>query len=277
MMRAMNCCRDGFVFEWAKALLGAAVMMMTAAGCGTPPAKEETSAIRPPRAFWRGDGVAGSPRIVINLSEQRLRYYKGGELVGETPVATGTSSHPTPSGSFRVTEKDLHHRSSWYGDYVYADGTVARSDVDVRKDARPPGSRYLGANMRYFMRINGPVGMHEGFLPGYPASHGCIRLPTQMAAILFRETPRGTPVQVTGRASAASYEAPIYVGQDVLGTTPAPTVASSSASAKPAQEETRKARAAGRQDRETRAAKPAKKKKQEAPPRGVTQYYTPAL
>ena len=232
----------------------------------TPPPASE-AAVKP-RAFWSGDGVTGSPRIVINLSEQRARYYKGGDLVGETPIASGRAGYPTPTGSFKVTEKDLNHRSSWYGDYVYADGTVARSDVDVRDGGRPEGSRYLGASMKYFMRINGPVGMHEGFLPGYPASHGCIRLPTQMAAIFFRETPLGTPVQVVGHASNASAEAPIAIGQNVLGmTSAAPVVQAEKAEEEAPQEEVRRAKPASGRER-----KKARKKAEPPPPRGQTLY-----
>ncbi len=249
-----------------KALLLAACSLLALAACSTSELPQAV-APRPPRAFWHGDGVPGSPRIVIDLSAQRARYYKGGELVGETPIATGRSGYNTPTGSFRVTEKDLHHRSSWYGDYVYPDGTVAKAEVDVRKDSRPPGSRYLGANMRYFMRINGPVGMHEGYLPGYPASHGCIRLPTQMAAHFFRETPYGTPVRVIGHASNAPTEAPIQVGQDVLGiTSNHPAVA---AQPRAPREEVRRAQPAN-QSQSERAAK--KQAKAQPAPRGQTQY-----
>lgn len=182
------------------------------------------SAAQPERAFWRGDGVSGARRMVVDLSKQELRYYKGDQLVGLSPIASGTRSHPTPTGSFRVMEKDLHHRSSCYGDYVYPDGTVAAGDIDCRKDAKPAGSRYLGASMRWFMRINGPVGMHEGWLPGLPASHGCIRLPTQMAEIFFRETPVGTPVQVVGSGSHAVPEREVAIGDDILGRYPAVVV-----------------------------------------------------
>lgn len=254
-------------FRALRATLTAACVLAGLSACTSPSASSSTAATPPPpRAFWHGDAVTGSPRIVVNLSEQRARYYKGGELVGETPIASGRAGYPTPTGSFKVTEKDLHHRSSWYGDYVYPDGTVARSDVDVRRGGRPEGSRYVGASMKYFMRINGPVGMHEGYLPGAPASHGCIRLPTQMAAIFFRETPLGTPVQVVGHASNAPHEAPIAIGQNVLGS--APAVAGSVA-----QEPT-----AGVPKEEVRKAKPATKrerksaKKQPPPPRGQTLY-----
>jgi len=65
--------------------------------------------------------------------------------------------------------------------------------------------------MHYFMRVVGAIGMHEGYLPGYPASHGCIRLPTNMAAAFYHATPHGTPVQIVGNAALAAYEAPVSV------------------------------------------------------------------
>ncbi len=258
----MNWQRDQQTVVLATRVLAACALLGLTA-CSSP--RQETTVPPParPRAFWQGDGVTGSPRIVINLSEQRARYYKGGQLVGETPIATGRSGYNTPTGNFKVTQKNRHHRSSWYGDYVYPDGSIAKADVDVRKDARPPGSRYLGANMQFFMRINGPVGMHEGFIPGYPASHGCIRLPTQMAAIFFRETPLGTPVQVTGHASHAPREAPIHIGQDVLGNAPV-AVASEARAAEP-KVEVRKARPVSARERKAAKTQPP-------PPRGQTQY-----
>lgn len=184
-------------------------------GCSSPrPSAAPVSAAQAPipDAYWEGDGVPGKPRIVLDLSAQRLRYYKGDTLVGMSPISSGTPYHRTPTGSFKVTEKDLHHRSSTYGDYVDASGAVVRAEVDSRKDARPPGSRYLGANMKYFMRFNGAVGMHEGYLPGYPAAHGCVRLPTKMASIFFSVTPHGTPVQVIGNASNAGPQPHVPVG-----------------------------------------------------------------
>lgn len=166
------------------------------------------------RSWWKGDGVAGRPRIVINLSEQRLKYFKGGELVGVSPISSGKESTGTMNGKFSVIEKDIDHRSSLFGAYVDDSGEIVVGDVDTRKDARPPGTKFIGANMRYFMRIVGGIGMHEGYLPGYPASHGCIRLPTKMAAIFFRETPHGTPVEIIGHGSVAENEEAIPLSHD---------------------------------------------------------------
>lgn len=191
------------------------VSLMSSCSTGKSTKTEVIQTAVPARAFWRGDGVSGPAKIVIDLSEQRLRYYRGGELVGLSPISSGTPSHPTPTGSFRISEKDISHRSSCYGEYVDANGNVVNGDVDCRVDKKPPGCHYVGASMRYFMRIKGGIGMHEGYLPGFPASHGCIRLPTQMAAIFYGATPSGTPVQITGNASNAAGERPVAIGEVV--------------------------------------------------------------
>lgn len=173
------------------------------------------------RAWWKGDGVEGKSKIVINLSTQRVQYYKGGELVGVSPISSGRESTGTVTGTFRILDKDEDHRSSLFGAYVDKEGNVVQEDVDTRKDAPPPGSKYIGANMRYFMRIVGGIGMHEGYLPGYPASHGCIRLPTKMAVIFFKETPVGTPVEIVGESALAATEAEIPLGVDQIVDAPA--------------------------------------------------------
>lgn len=159
-------------------------------------------------AFWIGDEVSGKPKLVIDLTAQRIRYYKGEQLVGMSPISSGRESHSTVTGTYRISQKSPNHRSSLYGDYVDADGNVVVEDVDVRKDPRPPGTRFLGAKMNYFMRVVGAIGMHEGYLPGYPASHGCIRLPSDMAEKFYHATPHGTQVQIIGDASLAEHEPP---------------------------------------------------------------------
>ena len=147
-------------------------------------------------AYWDGDGVEGAPKIVIDLSDQKAYFYKSEALVGVTPISSGDATHRTPTGNFKVTEKDIDHRSSWYGDYVDEYDNVVVKDVDMRKDKRPPGTTYLGADMGYFLRFNRAIGMHRGFLPGYPASHGCVRQPEHMAKKFFENAELGTPVNV---------------------------------------------------------------------------------
>lgn len=147
-------------------------------------------------SYWDGDGVAGAARVKINLDEQRAYFYKGDNLVGVSVVSSGREGYGTPPGKFKIVQKDINHASNLYGDYVDAAGNVVKKDVEVRKDPKPPGAIFRGAPMPYFVRIHGGVGLHAGFLPGYPASHGCIRAPEHMAATFFDNVQVGTPVEV---------------------------------------------------------------------------------
>jgi lipoprotein-anchoring transpeptidase ErfK/SrfK len=147
-------------------------------------------------SYWN-DGVSGGkPKIIIDLNDQRAYFYRGSRTVGVSIVSTGREGYDTPSGEFRVVEKDPTHVSSIYGDYVDRSGQVVVENVDANKDARPRGTIFRGAPMPYFMRIHGGIGMHAGYLPGYPASHGCIRLPKEMAIHFYENAAVGTPVVV---------------------------------------------------------------------------------
>ena len=148
-------------------------------------------------SYWDGDGISGKPSIKIRLSEQKAYFYKGGQLVGISQLSTGREGLGTPSGSFSIIQKDATHVSSQYGDYVDSADNVVVPNVDVGKDRKPPGTHFKGAPMPYFMRIVGGVGMHAGYLPGYPASHGCIRMPEFMAENFFRSVSTGTPVTIS--------------------------------------------------------------------------------
>ena len=145
---------------------------------------------------WTGDGVRGEPSIEINLGTQTATFFKGGVEVGLAPVSTGREGYRTPTGSYKVIQKNKAHVSNLYGDYVDSSGNVVKANVGVNRDKRPPGSSFRGAPMPYFMRVFGGVGMHAGYLPGYAASHGCIRLPRGAAQLFFENAPVGTPVRI---------------------------------------------------------------------------------
>ncbi len=147
-------------------------------------------------SYWDGDGVQGRSSVKIYLKEQRAYFYKADVLVGESQVSAGREGHNTPVGSYKIIQKDKDHASTLYGDYVDASGNVVQKDVEAGKDPKPPGAQFKGAPMPFFMRITGGVGMHEGYLPGYPASHGCIRMPGKMAEIFFNNVDLGTPVEI---------------------------------------------------------------------------------
>jgi hypothetical protein len=162
-------------------------------------------------SYWDDVRSGDRPRIIIDLEQQRAHFYKGGKIVGVSVVSTGREGYDTPSGEFRITQKDLTHVSSIYGDYVDRSGQVVVENVDVTKDPRPRGTVFRGAPMPYFLRIQGGIGMHAGYLPGYPASHGCIRLPKEMAVHFFQNAPVGTPV-VIHQESTPDYASDSSVG-----------------------------------------------------------------
>jgi hypothetical protein len=139
---------------------------------------------------------SGRVAILIDLGDQHAYLYSHKQVVLTAPVSTGREGYNTPAGKYRVVEKDLNHRSSIYGAYE-RDGQIVKENVDVRKDARPPGSVFVGAPMPYFLRIVGGIGLHAGYLPGYPASHGCIRMPQSKAQRFYEASRVGTPVTIT--------------------------------------------------------------------------------
>lgn len=147
-------------------------------------------------SYWDGDGMSGAPSIIIDLSDQKAYFYKGGTLAGVSALSTGDERHATKPGNFKVFEKDQWHKSNLYGDFVDSAGNVVVANIDVTKDKPPPGTRFEGSKMHHFMRFVGGIGMHEGFLPGYAASHGCVRMPGHMAAIFYNNVSKGTPVTV---------------------------------------------------------------------------------
>lgn len=146
-------------------------------------------------SYWDGDGIQGPASVIIYLNEQRAYFYKGEQLVGVSQVSAGREGYDTPPGTYKVIQKDKDHVSNLYGDFVDAAGNVVQENVSI-KDPKPPGSVFRGAPMPFFMRITGGVGMHKGYLPGYPASHGCIRMPGKMAETFFDNVQVGTPVTV---------------------------------------------------------------------------------
>ncbi|MEM9283027.1 MAG: L,D-transpeptidase family protein [Verrucomicrobiota bacterium] len=138
-------------------------------------------------------------KIEIDLSDQKARIYKsnGGnkQLVIETQVSTGKSGHGTPTGSYRISEKKVEKRSTLYGSWVNSSGSTVRSSGEAW--SRPSGaSRFVGAEMPYWMRVNGGIGMHVGYVPDYPASHGCIRVPSSVQPLIYSKVGVGTQVTI---------------------------------------------------------------------------------
>src|SRR6266498_442545 len=150
-----------------------------------------------PAGWWNDDGASGAPKVVVHIGEQKAYFYKGKRVVGESTVSTGKPGFSTPPGHYTVLSKAADHVSTIFGDYVDDYGNVVRSNIDARKDSRPKGTHFDGARMPYAMFFRGGYAMHQGYVPPFAASHGCIRLPKDMARPFFENAPVGTPVTVT--------------------------------------------------------------------------------
>jgi hypothetical protein len=149
--------------------------------------------------------------IAVSIERQRLKVYDSNGLFAEAPVSTGTKSHPTPMGVFSIIQKNRHHVSNLYN-----------------------------ASMPYMQRITwSGVAMHTGPLPGYAASHGCIRLPNEFAARLWTWTKMGTRVIVaSGEVSPKDFSHPKLVAKmmppPTVSAAPAPVQVAEAVSTKPA-------------------------------------------
>ncbi len=135
--------------------------------------------------------------IVVSLPKQRAYLMLAQQIVLDSPISSGKRGHSSPTGHLRVLEKDPNHHSSLYGDFVDRSGRVVRAGVSAQIDAAPSGTHFAGAAMKWFLRLTEDgVGMHIGILPGYPASHGCIRMPSDGAKLFYDHVKVGTPVDV---------------------------------------------------------------------------------
>jgi lipoprotein-anchoring transpeptidase ErfK/SrfK len=163
-----------------------------------PPMKKASELIRRqkgPEINRRLESVInpGNSHARISLSKQRLYLMVGDDVYIDTPISSGKRAGMTPTGTFKVLEKDADHRSSVYGDFVDRNGRTVRSGISTKVDSAPSGTKYRGAPMKWFCRLTwSGVGFHTGILPGYPASHGCIRLPADIAPLIYQKVKIGT-------------------------------------------------------------------------------------
>ncbi|WP_447761415.1 L,D-transpeptidase [Sphingopyxis panaciterrae] len=176
-------------------LLGAALWLPFAApaGAASPQGSvlEAAERLAPGDYIWAPEIAPRGPLLmIVSLATQRGTLYRNGVPIAITTVSTGKAGHETPTGVFTILQRDIDHRSNLYDD----------------------------APMPYMQRLTwGGVALHGGRLPGYPASHGCIRLPQAFARLLYGVTRRGMTVIVTETA-AVPRAAP---GDPLLQTGPA--------------------------------------------------------
>jgi hypothetical protein len=173
-----------------RALFGAAAAVMLSV-CPICSAQAETrsgsdaeySTLDPGEFIWRPEASPTGPvEVVVSLPLQVAYVYRGGALIGVSTVSTGAPGHETPTGSFRILQKNRDHRSNLYND----------------------------APMPFMQRLTWDgIALHAGEIPGRPASHGCVRLPLAFARNLFAATRLGASVHIVDAApspeQAAAY------------------------------------------------------------------------
>jgi hypothetical protein len=167
----------------------------------------EGRAVQPfTREFKPGDFVwhpelspAGPVVIIVSLPEQRMYVYRNGVRIGRSTISTGTKRHKTPTGMFTILQKKVRHESNIY----------------------------KGAQMPHMQRLTWTgIAMHAGHLPGFPASHGCVRLPVDFAEKLYSVTRNGTSVIITDdKFSPGETAEPGRLLSGETGTPSAPTLA----------------------------------------------------
>ena len=151
--------------------------------------------------MWRGGALAQySPknsRVEFLLKEQRGRLYINDTIAMDFPICSGrVGGSETPKGRFRVTEKIREHRSNRYGVFMSKDGSRVVERGVSSDDVPPEGAVFEGADMPYWMRFNGPIGMHVGKVRRDSDSHGCVRIPEEACSILFEKLEVGSRVIV---------------------------------------------------------------------------------
>ena len=143
--------------------------------------------------------TASNSKIVICIPQQRCRVYVNGKVAYDWPVSTGTNGHETPTGVFRVLQKEPDHKSNRYGRYVSASGKTLNGNADLNKGDQPEGATFQAASMPYWNRLTWDgVGIHAGkVVPGKRLSHGCIRSPRDVAKKFYEYSAMNMPAYIT--------------------------------------------------------------------------------
>jgi hypothetical protein len=136
----------------------------------------ETVTLKPGEYVWEPERAPEGPLLIVaSITEQVAYVYRNGICIARSSVSTGRPGHRTPTGVFTILEKEVHHTSSIY----------------------------KGAEMPYMERVTwGGIALHAGDLPGYPDSHGCVRLPLEFSKLLFGVTMKGATVIIADEHSA---------------------------------------------------------------------------
>jgi hypothetical protein len=160
-----------------------------------PSVAETIENLKPGQYLWSpAIAPSGPVLLIVSLNVQRANVYRNGVLIGVSTISSGKKGHETPTGIFTVLQKHIDHKSNIY-------------------DSAP---------MPYMQRLTWTgIALHAGHLPGYPASHGCVRLPLAFAKVLYSATKLGMTVVVTDSDSIPRVAPTPDLLQSVAATTAA--------------------------------------------------------
>jgi lipoprotein-anchoring transpeptidase ErfK/SrfK len=161
--------------------LGAARIRVEAEAKEARELEEKAAALKPGAYLWQPDrSPSGEVEMVVSIAEQKAYVFRAGKLIGVTTVSTGKKGHRTPTGSFTILQKNRRHFSNLYNN----------------------------APMPNMQRLTWDgIALHAGALPGYPASHGCVRLPLEFSKTLFGVTRLGGRVHIVAGTPGSAAEA----------------------------------------------------------------------
>lgn len=165
--------KSSFLLVVAAALLAPPPAAAQRVDLSTGSVVQTVAKLRPGEYVWAPEvAPAGPTLLIVNLATQRAILFRNGVPIGATTISTGRPGYRTPTGVFTILQKHVEHYSS----------------------------KYDNAPMPYMQRLTWyGVALHAGYLPGYPASHGCIRLPSGFAKLLYGATKLGMTVVITDR------------------------------------------------------------------------------
>jgi hypothetical protein len=146
-------------------------------------------------------------RVKVSLNNQMAYVMEGDEPLLVTPIAVGTASTPTPTGSFRIFNKESERRANTHGYFRNPSTGETRKG---KLSERPSGWQFVGTPMPYWMEFAPAYGFHSGWVHPTPRTHGCLRLHENVAPEFFRIVSVGTPVTI-----ARSLPEDNTVGQNV--------------------------------------------------------------
>ncbi len=142
----------------------------SAAAIAAMPIEQAATELSPNQFVWKDNGSSEPVSVVVSLQEQRAFVYRGSTMIAATTISSGKDGKDTPVGTYPILQKNAVHKSSLYDD----------------------------ASMPFMQRLTWDgIAIHAGRNPGFPASHGCIRVPLGFAKQLFGVTTLGTTVTVT--------------------------------------------------------------------------------